>query len=253
MTGHCHHDHGHSRGPLGFLSKLRGHSHEFDLNTKENKKRLLVCMLANGTYGALQLLVGFLVLGSMILVTDAFHNLTDMVSLGIPLLAITLSGRHELASLALTWLNYVLLFAFLGGAAYESSLRVFSPESANGTLAMVVTVPAFGAINTGIVMALLAGIGIAVNGYSVLVLQRGQGHDLNMKSAFQHQLVDLIASITAVAASLAIAASGQRVIDPVLTIVVSVALGWMVWPNFMQSMRNLRDGLFGHRKKVHAH
>lgn len=242
----CNHDH-------GFLSSIRGHSHEYDIETKEDRKRLIYCMLANGTYGVLQLSVGFVLLGSLILVTDALHNLSDMISLSIPLLVIMLQGRRRTVSSGLVLLNYLLLLLFLAWAIWESALRVFHPESATGALVATIRIPLVGPVNSGIVMACLAGVGIGVNAYSVFALQKGKERDLNMRSAFQHQLVDLIASVTAVIGSAMIAITGQRLIDPGLTIAVSLALIWMVTPNLKQAYRDLSEATIGGGNKEHAH
>lgn len=235
----CGHEHDHKHG-------IRGHHHEYSTETREDKKRLLLCIVANFAYGALQFVVGFMLLGSMILATDAIHNASDAFSLGVPLLVIWTATRSRKTSDFLTWINYLALIGMLLLAAGESLRRVFTPENATGALVEVVVLPIIHReVNPGIVMALLAAVGIGVNLFSVIVLSASRDHDLNMKSAFMHQFADLIASIIAVVASIAIAISGQRMIDPVLTIGASMLLIWMVWPNFIASLHQWRGSKKG--------
>lgn len=234
--GHDCHDHDHKEG---FLAAIRGHKHEYNIETKQDIARLVLSMLLNGAYGALQLAVGYIFVKSMILVTDAFHNLTDMVSLGIPLAVILLRNRYKTAPLLLTWFNYILLFLFLGWAMIESCRRLVTSGDGTGLLVTTVNAPYIGEVNSGIAMAFMAGIGIVVNLISVVVLHEGKQRNLNMKSAFDHQMADLVASAVAVIASFMIAATGWRVIDPLLTVIASFGLVYIVWPSYLESWQEL--------------
>lgn len=206
-------------------------------------------MLLNAAYGILQLKVGYAMLGSLILVTDSFHNLTDAVSLGIPLVAILVASRFPKASDVLTWINYLLLLGLMLYAAIEAAVRIYWPESTSA-LAATATLPLISMeVKAGYAMALLALVGIVVNGFSVWILEKRASHDLNMESASMHQLADLIASIVAFIASIAIAVTGQHIVDPILTILTSAFLIWMVWPKFKESWTTMAKP----KKGDHSH
>jgi cobalt-zinc-cadmium efflux system protein len=205
-------------------------------------------MWANGVYGTLQLIVGLL-MGSVLLLTDAVHNLSDIASVGMPLTAMILASRPYTArwtyglkrgTILVAFANYASLNLFMVIAIVESCLRIFKPEDAAGSLVAAVPVPLTGTtVSPGLIIMTMAAIGIGVNLYSVRILSKGKDRDLNMKSAYAHQFTDLISSIVGVVGGGIVALSGQGAVDPIFTIGVSLFLMWHVKGDTREAWRLL--------------
>jgi len=207
--GHVHSDgngHGHAHGP--------GHSHApasfgfaFAVGTALNTGFVVV----EAIYGILA--------GSMALVADAGHNLSDVLGLLIAWGAATLGrrspkGRYTYglrsSSILAAFLNALLLAIALVVIAVEAVERFSEPAPVAGMTVMVV-----------------AAIGIVINGVTALLFMRGRKHDLNIRGAFVHMAADAAISFGVVVAGFVILKTGLSWIDPVvsLAIVVIVAIG----------------------------
>jgi cobalt-zinc-cadmium efflux system protein len=206
---HRHHDHGHGHRHGG-----PGHSHApasfgraFAIGTALN----LGFVLVEAGYG--------ISAGSMALLADAGHNLSDVFSLLIAWGAASLSQRRaggrytyglRSSSILAAFLNALLLIGVLVVIGVEAVHRLIEPAPVAGSVVMIV-----------------ATIGILVNGSTALLFMRGRNSDLNIRGAFLHMAADAAISGGVVIAGFAIFETGLRWIDPVvsLAIVVIIALG----------------------------
>jgi cobalt-zinc-cadmium efflux system protein len=180
----------------------------------------LIYVAAEAGYG--------LAAGSLALLADAGHNLGDVLGLGLSWAA-ALLGRREpssrftygfrsssiLAALA----NALILLVVTGGIAWEALRRLGHPVPTDG----------------GIV-AVVAAIGIAVNGATALLFAGGRGSDLNLRSAFMHMAADALVTAGVVVAGIAIALTGLLWLDPAVSLVVSVVIIYGTWDLVRQSL-----------------
>lgn len=160
--------------------------------------------------------VGGLLAGSLALLADALHNLSDVVALALALLARRVGRRPPSAShtyglkrveVLSALVNALALFAITGFIAREALLRLLNPQPVKAGLMLGVALVALGA-----------------NLASVFLLRGHGAEDLNMKSAFLHLLQDALASLAVVLAALL---SGTRMgpyLDPVASLIVSLVV-----------------------------
>ncbi|RME33018.1 MAG: cation transporter [Gammaproteobacteria bacterium] len=178
-------------------------------------RAFLVGLALNGTYIVVEAGCGLL-FDSMALLSDAGHNLSDVLTLGLAWTAAWLAGREPserrtygmkrgtiLASLT----SAVLLCVALGALLWESAQRLQEPVATSGTTIMLV-----------------AAIGVLVNGYTAWLFHRGAHADLNLRAVFLHMLADAAVSLGVVLAGLAIALTGAAWIDPAVAIAVGLAI-----------------------------
>jgi cobalt-zinc-cadmium efflux system protein len=203
---HAHHDHahdhGHAHGP--------GHSHA----PKDFGRVFAIAVGLNTAFVLIEAVVG-LWSGSLALLADAGHNLSDVLALLLAWGATVLARRAPtprrtyglrkatiLASLA----NAVLLLVAVGAIASESVRRVFTP-AAVATDAVMIT----------------AAIGVVLNTATALLFLRGR-EDLNIRGAFLHMAADAAISLAVVAGAFLMAVTGALWIDPALSLGIAVII-----------------------------
>ena len=176
--GHDHHDHGHDD---------HGHHHGHDHghhhhDLRETSRRVLVgALIMTATFMVVEVIGGFLS-GSLALVADAGHMLTDSASIGLALFAIWLAkrpasaertygyNRAEILAAAANALSLWLIGAWI---IWEAIHRFISPEEIEGGTVLIV-----------------GGIGLLVNVVAAYMLHGASGHSLNVEGALQHVLAD---------------------------------------------------------------
>ncbi len=167
--------------------------------------------------------------GSMALVADAGHNLSDVLALGLAWGASVLSQRPpsdrytyglKSSSILAAIANAALLWVAIGGITVETLRRLTDPAPVVGSTIIAV-----------------AATGILVNGASALLFARGSKSDLNVRAAFVHLLADAAVSAGVVIAGLLIIGTGQWWIDPATSLVVTGVIAWSSWSLLRQSLR----------------
>lgn len=177
-------------------------------------------MVLNGGFVVVEVVYGVLA-GSMALVADAGHNLSDVLGLLIAWSAAVLSARPPSArftyglkssSILAALANAALLMVALGAIAIETVRRLLDPHP----------------IATGPVM-IVALIGIVINTATALMFMRGRDHDINVRGAFLHMAGDAAVSAGVVIAALVMAATHAWWIDPVVSLAIVALIGWGTW------------------------
>ncbi len=177
---------------------------------------------------------GGLISGSLALLADAGHMLTDTASLGIALAAYRLSRRrpdesrsygYHRAQVLAAFVNGLVLFAVSGWIFIEAVQRIMKPIEVLGGLMM------------GTAFA-----GLAVNLIVFAVLRRGSRENLNLQGALLHVLADLMGSIAAIAASSIILATGWYPADPLLSVFVGLLIARSAWKIVGKSAHVLMEG-----------
>jgi cobalt-zinc-cadmium efflux system protein len=205
---HDHHDH-HAHGATNFGAA-------FAIATALN----LGLVVAQIVYG--------LAANSVVLLADAGHNFGDALGLVLAWGAYRL-GRaapterftygFRSASILSALINAILLLVATGAIAWEAIQRFGRPEQTNGVTVMVV-----------------AGAAIAVNGLAARLLMAGGKDDLNIRSAFAHLAADAAVSAGVVIAGAVLLLTGWTWVDPVASLLVSVAIVWGTWGLLWESL-----------------
>ena len=166
--------------------------------------------------------------GSLALLADAGHNLSDVLSLILAWIAAALAKRAPagqrtyglrkstiLASLA----NGVLLMVAVGAIVSESIHRLSAPVS----------------VQTGLVM-LTAGVGVVINTATALLFFRGSHDDLNVRGAFLHMAGDAAVSVAVVIGAFVMARTGLYWVDPALSVAIALFILWATWGLLRESI-----------------
>ncbi|MGD8926288.1 MAG: cation diffusion facilitator family transporter [Thioalkalispiraceae bacterium] len=173
--------------------------------------------------------------GSLALIADAGHNLSDVVSLllawGANVLATkAATEKHTygfrkatvMASLA----SAILLMVVLGGISWEAITRLLNPTPVVGPTVIIV-----------------AAIGVVINTVTALLFVKGQKHDLNLRGAFLHMTADAAVSLGVVVAGIFITLKGTQWIDPVISFVIVVVIFIGTWGLFRESINYAIDAV----------
>jgi cobalt-zinc-cadmium efflux system protein len=159
--------------------------------------------------------------GSMALVADAGHNLSDVLGLGAAWTAAVLAKRTPsprftyglgAASILAALFNAVFLLVAVGAIAWAAIVRIENPEPVAEVTVMVV-----------------ASIGILVNGFTAWLFVSGSKGDLNIRGAYLHMVADAAVSAGVVLAGLAILYTGWFWLDPVVCLVIVAVIIWTTW------------------------
>jgi cobalt-zinc-cadmium efflux system protein len=176
---------------------------------------LAAALVLNAGYTAAEGVAG-VALGSVALLADAAHNLSDVLALAVALVAARLARRPPTPSRSFGYMRAEILSALFNGAlvvvmaawvAVEAVRRLGDPPAVQGGL-----------------LALVAAAGIAVNGLSALMLARSARHSLNVRASVVHLGADALASLGVVVGGIVIALTGWYVVDPLLALAIAVAI-----------------------------
>ena len=203
--GHDHsHDHGHSHGHAG-------HSHA----PASFGAAFAIGVSLNTVFVIAELVFGYAA-HSLALISDAVHNLSDVMSLLLAWGALWLSGRrptdrhtygYRRASILAALINAGLLLLVVGGIAVEAFDRLRAPGEVASTTVMWV-----------------AALGIAINGATALLFMRGRDSDLNIRGAYLHMAADAAVSFGVVVAALVTIWTGWLWVDPAVSLVIAVVV-----------------------------
>ncbi|OYW45602.1 MAG: cation transporter [Sphingomonadales bacterium 32-68-7] len=204
------HDHAHSGAPRGF-------GQAFAIGVALN----LAFVLIEAGFGLWS--------GSMALVADAAHNLSDVLGLLVAWGAAVMGARpasarftygYKSSSILAALANAGMLLVALGVILLEATNRLFDPAPVQGWT-----------------MIAVAGVGIVVNGATAMLFARGRHSDLNIRGAFLHMAADALVSLGVVVAGAAILVTGALWIDPVTSLVIVAVIGWGTWGLLRDSVK----------------
>lgn len=209
------------------------HHHHERTVTSLNKAFILGIAL-NVAFVVVEFAVG-LCYGSMGLLSDAGHNLSDVASLLLAMLAFRLAQAratpkytygYKKSTVLISLLNSVILLIAVGVIVAESIGRMLHPEPVVG-----------GAI------AWTAGVGVAINGFTAWLFMKDKDRDLNVKGAYLHMAADALVSVGVLVSGLAISWTGWTVVDPIVGLAVAGVIVASVWSLTRDSLRLSLDGV----------
>ena len=191
-----------------------GHAHGLDARRADSRRRLWIALAINGAMLGVEV-VGGILTGSLAVLADAGHLLSDVGSIGLALFAAALASRPGGARRTFGYQRSEVLAALANGLLLVA-------------VAIAVAVAAIGrlgdppAIDGGGVLA-LGLIGLAGNVAATVVLAGGRREDINLEGALRHSLADALGSVGVVLAGAFVLAGGSAIVDPIVGLVIAVA------------------------------
>ena len=204
-------------------------AHPHDLR----QRALIVALVANGVFLVVEL-AGGIVFGSLALLADSAHMVSDVAALSIALVAQRLARRPhterhtyglQRAEVIGAQANAVLLFAASGWIVYEAIRRLDRARDVEGAGLLAV-----------------AAVGFLVNVGSAIVLERVAGRSLNMRAAVIHMTMDAAGSLAAVGAGVAILVADARWVDPLASLAITALVVWSAWKLLRDATHVLMEG-----------
>lgn len=199
--------------------KIRSHDHHHPV-TQTNERRVTLVFCLTAGYALIQAVGGWLS-GSLALIADSGHMVSDAAALLLALVAYRIARRpadgtrtygfHRVRVLA-ALANGVALLLLVIWIAVEAVQRIHAPS-------VVLAGP----------MLIVATVGLFVNLLGAWILWSGSQHDSNLRGALLHVIGDLLGSVAAIAAALGILLTGWVVLDPLLSIVVAALIVRSAW------------------------
>lgn len=209
---HSHHHHSH-----GHHADLKG-------------RNLLISILLNILITISQV-IGGLVSGSLALLSDALHNFSDVLSLIVSYIATILSKKQASTNKTFGYKRAEIIAAFVNASSLiivamilikEAIERFFDPQEIESDLVIWLSL-----------------LGIIANGFSVLLLKKEAGSNMNMKSAYLHLVTDMMASVAVLFGGLLMKFYQAYWVDPALTMAIAVYLIYMGYDLLKNSTRVL--------------
>lgn len=206
--------------------------HQHDAN-ESNLRRVMIALVLTGTFMVVEI-IGGIISGSLALLADAGHMLTDTMALALAAMAFHVSKRPPDGKLTFGYQRFQILAAFVNGLSllaivgwilFEAMNRFIHPNEILGETMLVV-----------------AAAGLVVNLISFTVLHTGDQENLNIRGAAVHVAGDLLGSVAAIVAAIVIIYTGWTPIDPILSVAVAALILKSAWSLVKRSAHILLEG-----------
>ncbi len=207
--------------------------HNHDHGRRADRRALAITFVLTAAFTVAEV-VGGLITGSLALLADAGHMLSDALSLGVALFAVWLAGRPSTPNRSFGYKRAEILAALFNGATLVAiSVWIFieayhrlrdPPEILGGWMLAV------------------AALGLVVNVASALILSRSGGESLNLQGALRHLVADALGSVGAIAAALVILATGWYYADPIISVLIGLLVLGSSWKLLRDSTNVLLEG-----------
>ncbi|MCM2505706.1 cation diffusion facilitator family transporter [Aureimonas altamirensis] len=210
-----------------------GHDHT-QVVTADNERRIRFVLIFTASYAVIQAIGGW-ISGSLALIADSGHMISDAAALLLALIAYRMARRPANFSRTYGYHRVRVLAALANGAsllllvawiAWEAVNRINQPVE-------VMAGPMF----------VVAVIGLLVNLAGAWILSSGNKGDANLRGAFLHVIGDLLGSVGAIAAAIGIMLTGWSVLDPILSILVALLVVRSAWGLVSDSIRVLMQAV----------
>jgi cobalt-zinc-cadmium efflux system protein len=213
-----------------------GHDHAHIETTQKVKfkQAFLLGILLNVIYVVVEFSYG-IIINSMALISDAGHNLSDVLGLILAWGATYLASKkptsqktygYRKSTILASLTNAIILMIAVGAITYESIVRLIEPQPIQGKTLMIV-----------------AGIGVVINTLTALLFMKGRKGDLNIKGAFLHMAADAGVSLGVVAAGLVISLTNWLWIDPVISLIIVIVITVGTWGLLKESFNLSMDSV----------
>ena len=210
------------------------HHHEHNHQLISLNKAFIIGITLNIAFVIVEFGVGFYY-NSLGLLSDAGHNLGDVASLVLAMLAFRLQKVHpnsrytygyKKSTILVSLLNAVILLVAVGIIIAESIDKLFHPVSVDGSA-----------------IAWTAGVGVVIKALTAWLFMKDKDKDLNVKGAYLHMAADALVSVGVVASGIIITYTGWSIIDPIIGLGIAVVIIVSTWGLLHDSLRLSLDGV----------
>ena len=220
---HAHHGHSH-----------HGHHHHHPIDVNQVNRAFIIGIILNFAFVVIEVIIG-LSINSLSLLSDAGHNLGDVASLSMSLIALRLmkvkatdkyTYGFKKTTILVALLNAGILLISIGAIGYEAVHKLFDPQPLPGKT-----------------ISIVAGIGILINTITALLFFRTKDKDLNIRSAFVHLMADALVSAGLVVGGIIIIFTHLYRIDAILSLIIAIMILISTWRLLKDSLRLSLDGV----------
>ena len=210
------------------------HAHHHHETLTKVSTAFVVGIILNLAFVVIEAVVG-IVINSLSVLSDAGHNLADVGTLALSLLAFKLmkvkstnqyTYGYRKTSILVALFNSMLLLLTIGAIIYGAIERIFHPQE----------IP-------GLTVSIIAGIGIVINFSTALFFLRDKEKDINVKSAYLHLLADALVSAGLVVGGIVIYYTGFYWLDSVFSLIIAAIILFGTWKLMKESLRLSLDGV----------
>jgi len=207
------------------------HSHISDL-ANQTTKRLALSLGLTAAFVVVEVSAGIFG-NSLALLTDAAHNFTDVIALGLSWYALKIAAKpahagktfgYHRVGILVALINSTTLILIALGIFYEAWKRFLAPPEVDSTLLIGVGALAF-----------------LINVVTAWLVKDGSEHDLNLRSAFLHLMGDVMSTLGAVIAGIIIAFTNWNWLDPLVSVLIGFFILWNAWGILRQSVHILLE------------
>jgi len=200
-------------------SHPQSHTH-FDDTARQTSSRLMLSLALTAGFVIVEIAAG-LFSNSLALLTDAAHNFTDVIALGLSWFAVRLATRpanatrtygYHRAGILVAMINSTTLVVISLWIFYEAYQRFLSPPEVKSGVMIAVGLLAF-----------------VVNLVTALLVRQGSQHDLNLRSAYFHLMGDVLSTLGAVVAGVIIFFTDWNWLDPLVSVFIGMLILWNAW------------------------
>lgn len=209
------------------------HHHHRQIDPDTGDRRVALAIAVNFGLTVAQVIGGVLS-GSMALIADAIHNLSDAISLVVAFAARRLARRpadarmtfgYQRAEVVAALVNYTSLMVIALYLVFEGIMRLIDPPEVQGWIVVIV-----------------AGVALAVDAATALLTFRMSKTSLNIRAAFLHNLADALSSVAVIVAGTLILLYDWRLVDPIVTLGISAYILWHIGREIAPVIRMLMLG-----------
>ncbi len=210
------------------------HHHDHHYEVTSLNKAFIIGIILNTGFVIAEFMAGFWY-NSLGLISDAGHNLGDVASLVLAMLAFRLAKVHpntkytygyKKSTVLVSLLNAVILLIAVGFIFAESMEKLFRPRPVDGDA-----------------VAWVAGIGVIINAVTAWLFMKDKEKDLNVKGAYLHMAADALVSVGVMISGMVIQHTGWYIVDPVIGILIAVVIVYSTWGLLRDSLRLSLDGV----------
>ena len=201
------------------MSENPAHPHLGDL-ADQTTKRLALSLGLTGAFVIMEIVAG-IIGNSLALLTDAAHNFTDVIALGLSWYALKIAAQpahagktfgYHRAGILVALVNSTTLVLIALGIFYEAYRRFISPPAVNAPILIGIGMIAF-----------------LINAGTAWLVKNGSEHDLNLRSAFVHLMGDVLSTVGAVIAGVIIYFTKANWLDPLVSVLIGVLILYNAW------------------------
>ncbi|MGR1581159.1 cation diffusion facilitator family transporter [Thalassobius sp. S69A] len=209
------------------------HSHHHHADLDSGDKRVVWAVVVNILLTVAQIVAG-VVSGSLALIADAIHNLSDALSLVIAFAARRIGKRpadarmtfgYGRAEVVAALVNYTTLIVVAIYLAAEGIERLFNPQQVEGWIVVVV-----------------AGLALVIDTVTALLIMRLSRDSANMRAAFLHNVADALGSVAVIVGGTLILLYDWRLVDPIVTLLIA---GYILWHSWLGGLPVIRVLMLG--------